>query len=235
VSAFKSKKRYLRLLPGVVLVCAALLLLKLSGLIHDAFALETGPQSSDAMAPGPKPANADFAGDTTEVSSASEVDVLTSLSKRRAELDSRERQIQSQADMLAATESRVDAKIAQLKDLQSQIASLLTQRDAEQQKQITDLVKTYSSMGKKAAPIFNNLPDEVLVPVAQNMKPDDLALIMANMSPDAAQKLTVKLASRLALPATTPVAAPAPAPVPPGPAAPAAAAKAANPSATPKG
>ena len=61
--------------------------------------------------------------------------------------------IQTEANILAATETRVDAKIAQLKDLQTQITALLAQRDAAQEKQVAALVKTYSAMKpKKAAP-----------------------------------------------------------------------------------
>ena len=56
---------------------------------------------------------------------AAQVDVLTNLSKRRGELDARQSQIQIEANILAATESRVDSKIGQLKALQSQIAALL--------------------------------------------------------------------------------------------------------------
>jgi hypothetical protein len=62
---------------------------------------------------------------------------------------------------------------------------------------------------KDAARIFNNLPDEVLLPVAQKMKPDLLALVLANMNPDTAKTLTVKLAGMLTLPQTAGVAAPA--------------------------
>ena len=99
--------------------------------------------------------------------SASQVEVLTSLAKRRAVIDAREAEMQTEANLLAATETRVDAKIAQLKDLQAQIASLLAQRDAAQEKQIQALVKTYSTLGKKAGPIFAGLPDDVAIPVAQ--------------------------------------------------------------------
>ncbi len=98
------------------------------------------------------------AGDDAQVASAAEVDVLTSLTKRRGELDARQAQIQIQANMLAATEARVDTKIAQLKSLQGQIAALLAQRDAEQEKQVDALVKTYSAMKPKdAARIFDSL------------------------------------------------------------------------------
>jgi hypothetical protein len=111
----------------------------------------------------------------------------------------------------------VDVKITQLKQLQSTISSLFAQRDGDQAKQIASLVKTYSSMKPKdAARIFDSLPDDVLLPVAQQMKPDILALLLPDMSADNAKTLTVKLANKLSLPQTTdalapPVQLPAPA------------------------
>ena len=88
-------------------------------------------------------------------------------------------------------------------------------------------MKTYSAMKPKdAARIFNTLPDEVLVPVAHDMKSDILALVMANMNSENAKTLTVKLANKLALPATADAMAPAPVAAP-APAAPAPAASAA--------
>ena len=104
MSKFTSRSRAFRLLPGVVLVCGGLLVLKTTGLVHDAFAQET--TSADAMGTAQKPVNADFAGSDSQMASAAEVDVLTSLTKRRTELDAREvPDSRSQANMLAATES----------------------------------------------------------------------------------------------------------------------------------
>jgi flagellar motility protein MotE (MotC chaperone) len=244
VTAFKSKPRILRLLPGVMLVCGALLALKASGIVHDAFALDGAP-ASGAMAPAPQSVNQDFAGGDEATASAAEVDVLTSLGKRRAAMDARETEIQTETNILAATENRVDAKIVQLKDLQTQIAALLAQRDAAQEKQVVALVKTYSAMKPKdAAGIFNSLDDSVLLPVAEEMKSDTLAPVLAAMNPDIARKLTVKLASKLTLPDTAAAMAPVPAPasVPAGTAAanqgPAPASPASSPGATagkPKG
>jgi len=129
--------------------------------------------------------------------------VLTGLSKRRGELDAREAQIQTQANILAATEARIDAKMTQLKALQTQISTLLGQRDAAQEKQLASLVKTYSAMKPKdAARIFDSLTDQVLVPVAAEMKSDVLAPVLAAMNPEQAQKLTVRLANKLTLPDT---------------------------------
>ena len=90
------------------------------------------------------PANKDFAGgDDNQIASAAEVDVVTSLAKRRHELDTRESQLNMRANIIAAAEARVDAKIAQLKQLQSQINGLLVQRDQSQKDQVASLVKAY--------------------------------------------------------------------------------------------
>jgi flagellar motility protein MotE (MotC chaperone) len=202
------KPRYLRLLPSVVLLGAGLLVLKTTDIVHAAYA-EAGEQVA-AITEGPVPSNKDYAGgDDDQVSSASEVNVMNSLAKRRRDLDAREGQLTVQANMIAATEIRVDAKITQLKQLQAQIAALLGQRDEAQKAQVTALVKTYSTMkAKDAARIFNTLPDDVLVPVAQQMKSDVLALVLAGMASDKAQALTVKLANKLTLPQTADAVAP---------------------------
>lgn len=196
--------RYFRLLPAVIVVGVALLGLKGEGLVRAAWAQEQQTASADGsdtqdMAPLPN----DPATEDTKSESAAEIDVLSSLGKRRAALDARQADIDMRSQVLAAAEARVDAKIATLKKLQDQINALVGQRDAEEQKQITSLVKTYSAMKPKdAARIFNTLSDDVLVPVAQAMKADVLAPILASMSADNAQKLTIKLANRLNLPET---------------------------------
>ncbi len=205
----KKTPRFVRLLPGVVALGVLVWGLKASDLVHAAYAQAAGQAA--AIAGDPVPANKDFAGgEGDQVASASEVDVINSLSKRRRELDKRETQLTNQANMIAAAEQRVDAKIAQLKQLQAQITQLLGQRDEAQKAQVAALVKTYSTMKPKdAARIFNTLPDDVLVPVARDMKSDQLALVLAGMNADTAKALTVKLANRLVLPQTLDATAPA--------------------------
>jgi flagellar motility protein MotE (MotC chaperone) len=198
----KSLFKHVRLLPAVIAVSAVLLGLKGEGLARQAWAQEQAapPADAAALAQDTAPLPKDIA-DDSDTSSAAEVDVLTSLAKRRTALDAREADIGARADLLAAAESRVDGKTASLKQLQDKIAELLGQRDAEQEKQLTSLVKTYSAMkAKDAARIFNNLSDDVLIPVSQAMKSDALAPVLAAMTSDAAQKLTLKLVNRLKLP-----------------------------------
>jgi flagellar motility protein MotE (MotC chaperone) len=202
--------RHIRLLPAVLVAGSGLLALKGIGIVHNASAQEKPPRIAAEHA---TVTARDFASDDHESSSAAEADVLTSLSKRRAELDSRAREQAMRGNILAATEKRIDAKIAALKALQTRITELLGQRDAAQEAQVKSLVKTYSAMKPKdAARIFDGLNEDVLVPVAQQMKSDALAPVLAAMNPQAAQKLTLRLASRLKLPDSadsTPLAQPA--------------------------
>jgi flagellar motility protein MotE (MotC chaperone) len=227
---------HLRLFPAVIALGAILLAVKGFGLAHEARAqtLSTPPP---AAAQGHATARPDPAADDPDTSSA-EVDVLTSLSKRRATLDSREHELATREILIEAAEKRVDDKIASLKGLQAQIQSLLTQRDDTQQKQMAALTKTYSSMKPRdAARIFNNLNDDVQIGVAGQMKPDVLGAILGQMQADAAQKLTVRLANRTKLPEPPPTqvsmtALPAPVAAQPAAAAPSAATSAPAPATT---
>lgn len=201
-------KRHVRLLPAVLTVGTVLLAVKGAGLVIDAKAQEQqGATTPAASTPSSPPSLAERAAaaatngsadpDDAETSSA-QVDVLTSLSKRRAELDGRERDLDMRENLIAAAEKRVDGKIDSLKQLQSSIQALLVQRDAAEQKQLDALVKTYSSMKPKdAARIFDNLDESVTLSVAAQMKPDVLAPIIGAMQSEPAQKLTVRLANRL--------------------------------------
>jgi len=195
---------HIRLLPVLMGACGLLLTMKAVGISEYAYAEATSAAAAPASAEAPKPKH-DIVEDK-ESSSSSEVDLLTNLSKRRTELDARETELTMRENLIAAAEKRVDEKIATLKQLQDQIQKLVAQRDAEQEKQVASLVKTYSAMKPAdAARIFDGLSDDILVPVASLMKSDVLAPVLAKMNSEAAQKLTIKLANRLALPDTKPV------------------------------
>ena len=210
--SFAPLRNHIRLLPAVLALGTVLLALKGAGLVMTAEAQEqqsTPSATPSAQTPSSttadqavqstaavKPTAADDDDDTE--SSSAQVDVLTSLAKRRAELDARERDLDMRENLIAAAEKRVDGKIDSLKQLQSSIQGLLVQRDAAEQKQLDSLVKTYSSMKPKdAARIFDSLDETVSLAVAAQMKPDVLAPIIGAMQSEPAQKLTVRLANRL--------------------------------------
>ncbi|HEV2650018.1 MAG TPA: hypothetical protein VGU69_02070 [Rhizomicrobium sp.] len=208
--------RALRLLPAVVVLGAGLLALKgvdIARAAQSAAVTDQDEPDNTGLAPGHVGGGLpgkDFAGEDAAAGSAATVDVMGSFTRRRAELDARERALVMRENVLKAGESRVDQKIADIKALQAQMQSLLTQRDAKQDAQIASLVKTYSAMKPKdAARIFNSLADNVLLPVAKGMKSDVLAPVMAAMNSDAAQRLTEKLAALLKLPESSSTICPA--------------------------
>ncbi|HTO39342.1 MAG TPA: hypothetical protein VL026_00090 [Rhizomicrobium sp.] len=198
---------YVRLLPILMVVCGFLLVIKAVGISEQAYAQVMAPGAAPAqtaMPQTPRPRH-DIAQDR-ESSSPSEVDLLTGLSKRRAELDAQANTLSMRENLIVAAERRVEERIAALKQVQGQIEALLAKRDAAQEAQIATLVKTYSAMKPAdAARIFGGLNDGILVPVAGAMKPDVLAPILAKMPADVAQRLTLKLANRLNLPEDKPV------------------------------
>src|ERR1700689_1667337 len=105
----KNLFRYVRLLPVVVILGSGLLVLKGVDIARAAqAAVSADPDQPDnsGLAPadnGGKPAP-DYANDDTTTGSAGEVDVLSSLTRRRAELDARERALDMRENLLNAGE-----------------------------------------------------------------------------------------------------------------------------------
>ena len=220
--------RQLRLLPLVIFMCGALIALKGANLIAQARAGATTAAVPSSSSRSEDTGSSDAMLDDN-TNSASEIDVLTSLAKRRRALDQQARALDMRANLLTAAEKQVDIKIADLKSLKAQIQALLGQRDAAEAKQVAALIKVYSAMKpRRAGRIFDSLDQHVLLEVASGMQPDALAPILSAMSPQNAQALTVALAERLRLPKTTATASAAQAPQAKVAATPAAAATAAT-------
>lgn len=140
-----------------------------------------------------------------------EAQVLEDLAERRAALDARERELAMREQLMNVTEKRVAERVSELKDLETRLTVLLTQRDEQEEMQLASLVKTYEAMKPAdAAKIFNKLDRTVLLNVASRMKPAKIGAVMAAMDPARAQDLTVMLAKRMSV--TKPVAAVAPTP-----------------------
>ncbi len=104
----------------------------------------------------------------------------------------------TQLALLAAAESKVDAKLQQLAGLKTDIQGLLGQADAEKSAETDRLVNVFEAMPPKtAAPRFAILDDFVRLPVAAKMKDKKLSAILAQMSPADAKALAEKLADRM--------------------------------------
>jgi flagellar motility protein MotE (MotC chaperone) len=137
--------------------------------------------------------------------SPGEIEVLQSLAKRREQLEAaaakREKELALKANLLAATEAKVEERIAALKKMEAQVAGLLKKYDEQEEKRLKSLVKVYENMKPKdAARIFEEMDGTVLLDMVERMKEQKLSLILGLMESGKAKKITQDLAQRRPLP-----------------------------------
>ncbi len=131
--------------------------------------------------------------------SPAELQIIQSLGQRRGQLDEREKALDTQIQVLAAAETKVDAKLKALSSLRDEIKGLLGQADQQTQAEVDRLVVVFEKMKpREAAPVMAQLDDKVRVPVASKMKPAILAQVLGQMQAADAKKLTELLAHRFA-------------------------------------
>lgn len=158
------------------------------------------PNAAAAPPPG-DPAASKLITDDPTLLTPQEIDLLQNLADRRREIEAREQELQVRQGMLAAAEARIDRKIAELKNLQSEIDGRIKVFDEQQEKKMESLVKIYENMKpKEAARIFEDLEMDTLLEVAQRMKERKLAPVMAKMNPEKAREVTVQLRDLRSLP-----------------------------------
>ena len=117
--------------------------------------------------------------------------------KRRAALEQRASDLDLREQLLAATQARVEERIAELEAIEQRIDAMLAKRDAEEDARFAGLVEMYAKMKPKdAARILNGLDLGVLQRVAERIKPSQMSEIMAEMDASVAQKLTMELSAQ---------------------------------------
>jgi flagellar motility protein MotE (MotC chaperone) len=179
-----------------------------------------------AKAPQPPPVDGRVISlDGAALPSGAERAILERLQQRREELDTRAREldirenlikaaeqridahlaevkeVESELDirenLIKAAEQRIDAHLAEVKEVESRIKVETEQKDEAEAARFKGLITLYENMKPRdAAKIFNRLDMEVLIKVAAQINPRTMADIMAQMSPDVAEHLTVELASK---------------------------------------
>ena len=132
-----------------------------------------------------------------KINSAGERAILESLQGRREQLDARSRDLDMRENLLKAAEKRVEAKVTELKDVESRVKTEMGDRDQAEEKRFKSIISMYENMKPKdAARIFDRLDMKILVEVSTHMNPRTMSEILANMAPEAAERLTVELANR---------------------------------------
>lgn len=155
-----------------------------------------GPPGKDAKPP-PPPNGIVIATDGVALPTGAERAILERLQQRREELDNRAHELDIRESLIQSAEKRMDAKLAELKQVEAQIKQATQQKNDAEKARLKDLVVMYENMKPRdAAKIFNGLDPNVLLEVAAEINPRTMADIVAQMSPDVAQRLTVELADK---------------------------------------
>ena len=140
--------------------------------------------------------------------SAGERAVLESLNQRRQELEARARELDVRENLLTATEKRVEARLAEIKETEARINATIHKKDEAEAARFKGLVSMYENMkAKDAARIFDRLDMRVLLELASQINPRRMSDILAQMSADVAERLTGEIAARAGAvekPAATP-------------------------------
>jgi flagellar motility protein MotE (MotC chaperone) len=158
----------------------------------------------------PGPPKLEVAGDAYplepgKINSPGERAVLGRLKDRRKELENRSRELDMRENLIKAAEKRLEAKVAELKDIESRIKTASGARDMSEAQRFKSIVDMYENMKpKEAARIFERLDMGILVKVSTAMKPRSMSEILAQMSPDAAERLTVQLANQASMQSNNP-------------------------------
>jgi flagellar motility protein MotE (MotC chaperone) len=143
------------------------------------------PVAAGPAAPPPDPPVSD-----------SERALLLDLRHRRDELAAREAALNSRDAVQAAAETRLAARVTELKALQDRLEQLEATRKQREDASWNGLVKVYESMKPRdAATIFNDLDMPVLLQVVDRMKEAKAAPVLAAMQPERARQVTAQLAA----------------------------------------
>lgn len=133
--------------------------------------------------------------------SAADVDIMNSMEDRDAKYQAWENELKLRARMLEVTESKVEAKIAELRELEATLRKLVEIQSEKEDADLDRLVKVYETMKPKdSAPIIQSLDEDTQLAIAARMKATKLAAIFAKMEDDTPQKLTVRLMERSEMP-----------------------------------
>ncbi len=156
------------------------------------------PDAKPAETPTPDPLKAAGA---DKKYSATELELLQNLSKRRGELDQRSEELDQRELLLKATEQRVQEKIDQLQKMQAQLDAALGKVDEQEDARLQSLVRIYEAMKpQEAATIFDKLEQPVLLQVLTRMKDKSVAAILPHLDGDKARSITMALAEHKQLP-----------------------------------
>lgn len=121
--------------------------------------------------------------------------LLQDLRHQRELLDKRSAALDARETAMAAAQHALEQRLAEIQHRQAELASLQSDRQAQEQVGLLGLVKLYEDMRPpQAAAIFDALDLRVLLPLLDKMNERKAAAIMGAMQPERARFATQALA-----------------------------------------
>lgn len=155
------------------------------------------PAPSTQAPAAPAPAGSARALDDITNLTASEIEVLQQLVARRAEIERRAGEITRREAVLKAAEERIEAKVQELKKLQTGVEQAIRRYDEQEEQRRKSLVKIYETMKpQEAAKIFEQMDLTTLVEMVERMSERKVAPVLAAMNPVRAKQVTTELSKR---------------------------------------
>jgi flagellar motility protein MotE (MotC chaperone) len=150
-------------------------------------------------APQPAPSRPDPPARAAPSESAPVVDgrLLQEVSRRQAELDRRERDLQTRAAQVAAAEQLARRQISELERLRHEVETLAAHEFSAADADLTLLVGLYSNMKPaQAAAVLGKMDAVKSAAILQRLDTRSAGPILAGMDPQAALAVTEELAQR---------------------------------------
>ncbi len=156
------------------------------------------PRAGKDGKPAALPAGTVIPTDGAALPTGAERAILERLQERRQELDTRARELDIRESLIQGAEKRMDARLAELKDIESRIKVETASEGRRRSRALQG--PRHHVREHEAARRRKNL-QSVSIPmccsqVASQINPRQMAEILAQMSPDVAERLTVDLASK---------------------------------------
>lgn len=126
-----------------------------------------------------------------------EMQILTTLDARRAQLEDRAKLLETREQELARRDSESEVKIAELRELTKKLADARKQDASKKTAQLEQLANVYGSMGPaEAAALLEQLDTSIAIELLAKMPEKRIAQVLSSMSKERALQMTRLLSSK---------------------------------------
>jgi hypothetical protein len=127
--------------------------------------------------------------------SASDIPLLQSLQERRKVIEDREKFVAEREAAFHLLQQQLEEKLASLTTLRKEIAALIGEKEAFEEKRFEHLVKVYEGMKpEEAASLIERLQEDTATKLFYHMKEKRVSQLLGFVKPEVAARLSERLA-----------------------------------------